>query len=136
MRSGMNLKSAKSVLSKLSVIVVSISLFVTRAEAQTIGHLGVSTDPIPLVQAKRPQPRYLARNSSRSTSRPDPSSKALLAEVGEGVNTAGKTTATNPTSSGTIAVVEMPKNSTAKPQPSNSTTPKPVPPTPVKSAVP
>ncbi|HMX30040.1 MAG TPA: tetratricopeptide repeat protein, partial [Blastocatellia bacterium] len=113
----MNLKSAKRTLTKLGVAVISISLFITKTEAQSIGHLGVSTDPIPLVQAKRPQPKYLARRVNR----PDPNSKTLLAEVGDGggksspvapknsVNNSGKI-------SGTIDVVELPKN----PPPANS----------------
>ncbi len=56
--------------------------------AQDIGHLGVNTDPIPLVQAKRPQRKSLVRNLNRNqtqlaNSRPNPASKDLRAEVGE-----------------------------------------------------
>lgn len=130
----MNLKSANRAFSrfcgKFCVAIICISLSVTKTEAQSIGHLGVNADPIPLVQAKRPQPKYLARRINR----PDPSSKNLLADVGDGGGSVGGKTATaNPTTSATVAVVETPK----KTQPVNSTpTPKPLPPAPVKPAEP
>lgn len=116
----MNLKSAKKALGNLSVIVIAISLFVTKTEAQAIGHLGVNTDPIPLVQAKRPQARYLARNT-RLANRPDPGSKDLRAEISEGTTGTGKPISSNPTTSATIEVVETPKANTAKPQPATAT---------------
>src|SRR5690242_7264343 len=127
MRSRMNLQSAKRALGKLSVAVLSISLLVTRAQAQSIGHLGVSADPIPLAQAKRPQPKYLARNVNRN--RPDPSSPSLRADVSSiggasGVNQ--KSPATNPAPSSPVVVAEnKPQPSVAPTTPANSTKPSP-----------
>ncbi len=109
----MNLKSAKCALSKLGIAVISISLFAARTEAQIIGHLGVSADPIPLAQAKRPQPKYLARNINRN--RPDPSSPNLRADVsgvGGATGQNAKPLSSTPTPSSPVVVAEN------KPKPS------------------
>ncbi|MBS1790286.1 MAG: tetratricopeptide repeat protein [Acidobacteria bacterium] len=136
MKSGRNLKSARSAFYQASVIILSLSLFVTKTEAQAIGHLGVSAEPIPLVQAKRP-PRKLA-------TRPNPASREMLADVsgigsasGKSNSTAKQTASqgsgngdsgsslgagsTGKTSGTMVAVVTPPKNQPVTP-PSNPTT--------------
>lgn len=120
MRCDMNLQSAKIALCKAFIIVVCFSLFITKTEAQMIGHLGVAAEPIPLVQAKRPQRKLVTRNLNR----PNPGSKDLQADVSGLSGTAGKPTGANQNSatnsaganSGTIvAVITPPKPATTKP---------------------
>ena len=77
----MTLKPAQLALTGASAVL----FLITFAIAQDIGHLGVSTDPIPLVQAKR-QRSFIARNNARNANviaanRPDPASKDLRADV-------------------------------------------------------
>lgn len=73
---------------------IAISLFISWVIAQDIGHLGVSADPIPLVQAKRPLRRLAIRNTGRNsnlaTARPDPASKDLRADVSDIGGASGK----------------------------------------------
>lgn len=102
----MNPRSAKIALSKACVVVVSLSLFITKTEAQVIGHLGVATEPIPLAQAKRPQRKLVTRNLNR----PNPGSKDLQADVSGIGGASGKGTGANQNSnsganSATVAVV-------------------------------
>lgn len=131
MKSGLYLKSAKRALYRAVIIVISLSLFLTKTEAQSIGHLGVSAEPIPLVQAKRP-PRRLA-------TRPNPASRDMLADVSGAGGASGRTNSkptqgnagsgasnnaisgNNATSGTVVAVVAPPKNPPVTP-PSNSTT--------------
>ncbi|MGH9834843.1 MAG: tetratricopeptide repeat protein [Blastocatellia bacterium] len=77
----MRLKPARISFFGASVIV----LFISGIIAQDIGHLGVSADPIPLVQAKRPPRRLVARR----TPAPNPASSTLLADTGPAASGAG-----------------------------------------------
>src|SRR5262245_49517119 len=91
---GMHLKPAKLALTSVS----AIFLLITIAVAQDIGHLGVSTDPIPLVQVKRPR-NFVARAKSSNpnviaSNRPNPASPSLTADISPLGGTAGKPTTT------------------------------------------
>ena len=77
----MKLKPARISFFGASIIVLFISVII----AQDIGHLGVSADPIPLVQAKRPPRRLVARR----TPTPNPASNTLLADVSSAGGAAG-----------------------------------------------
>lgn len=74
--------------------VIAILLFISWTIAQDIGHLGVSADPIPLSQAKRPPRRFVVRNAGRysnlAVARPDPASKDLRADVSDIGGATGK----------------------------------------------
>lgn len=122
----MNLKSARNALYRAGIVAISLSLFITNTEAQAIGHLGVSTEPIQLVQAKRPQRRL--------ASRPNPASRDMLADVSGVGGAGGKVTNSNQkTSSGTstgsntnttsgtiVAVITPPKSQPVTTPPVNS----------------
>ncbi len=132
----MNPKSAKIALLRAIVVVVSLSLFITKTEAQMIGHLGVATEPIPLVQAKRPQRKLVTRNLNR----PNPASKDLQADVsgldvaggkGTGTSQNAASNASGVNSGTVVAVITPPKPSPAKPP----VEAKPTPTTPAKPAV-
>jgi superkiller protein 3 len=75
---------------------IAILLFISWTIAQDIGHLGVSADsvPIPLVQAKRPPRRFVARNAGRASNlavtKPDPASKDLRADISDIGGATGK----------------------------------------------
>jgi tetratricopeptide (TPR) repeat protein len=77
----MKLKPARISFFGASIIV----LFISGIIAQDIGHLGVSADPIPLVQAKRPPRRLVVRR----TPAPNPASSALLADAGPAAGALG-----------------------------------------------
>jgi superkiller protein 3 len=95
---------------------IAILLFISWTIAQDIGHLGVSADPIPLVQAKRPPRRFVARNAGRNSNlaiaRPDPASKDLRADVSDVGGATGKapkaSSNTAASSSATIAANTTP----------------------------
>ena len=129
----MNPKSARIAFYRASVLVLSLSLFITKTEAQMIGHLGVATEPIPLVQAKRPQRKLVTRNLNR----PNPASKDLQADINSVGGATGKpnqnsASANSGSSSGTlVAVVTPPKNS----PPVKPVEAKPTPTIPAKPAV-
>ncbi|MFN0112581.1 MAG: tetratricopeptide repeat protein [Blastocatellia bacterium] len=128
----MNLESAKGAFYRAGIVIISLSLFITKTEAQAIGHLGVSAEPIQLAQAKRP--------ARRLATRPNPASKDLLADVSGAGGAGGKATSksspdpANPAvgtvTSGTVVTVintnRMPPPS-ASPTTTSSTatTPKP-----------
>jgi tetratricopeptide (TPR) repeat protein len=97
----------------------AILLFISWVIAQDIGHLGVSADPIPLVQAKRPVRRLLARSK---TPPPTPASNTLLADVGPVASAPDKTKNQNTgVASNTVAANTTPA-ATSKPE---SVAPKP-----------
>src|SRR5215813_5790279 len=88
----MGLSPAKLALSVVSAII----LLITIAVAQDIGHLGVNTDPIPLVQVKR-QRNFIARANRSSpnqiaSSRPNPANSTLTVDVSPIAGTTGKGT--------------------------------------------
>lgn len=91
---------------------IAILFFISWTIAQDIGHLGVSADPIPLVQAKRPPRRFVVRNAGRNSNlaiaRPDPASKDLQADVSGIGGATGRGTRPNPgatpNTSDTVAV--------------------------------
>src|SRR5215468_4531778 len=81
---------------------IAILLIISWTIAQDIGHLGVDTDPIPLVQAKRPLRRLALRNTNRNSNvaavKPDPqaeASKDLQADVTDAGGGSGKTPKAN-----------------------------------------
>lgn len=115
----MKLKSAGKRLCQTVIIIISLSLLITRTEAQAIGHLGVNTEPIPLVQAKRPQRKLVSR--SLLAKRPDPSSKDLRADIAELPESSGKSADVKSNTSGTVLVAVTPPTSTPKTPSSNST---------------
>jgi tetratricopeptide (TPR) repeat protein len=101
--------------------------------AQDIGHLGVSADPIPLVQAKRPVRRFVVRNAGRNSNfalaKPDPASKDMRADVSDIGGSTGKGPKPNsnnaagaPVSTSTAGAVAVntipavPKEPAAKPE--------------------
>src|SRR5262245_40506613 len=107
---------------------IAILLIISWTIAQDIGHLGVDTDPIPLVQAKRPLRRLALRNSNRNsnvaTVKPDPqagSSKDLQADVsdvGGGSGKGPKTNSNAPANTSTSVAVNT--GSGTKPAPKSS----------------
>jgi tetratricopeptide (TPR) repeat protein len=109
----MKLKPAKLALFGASAIL----LFISWVIAQDIGHLGVSADPIPLVQAKRP-PRRLA---ARRTPAPNPASSTLLADVGPAVGPPG-----NPKTQNSGAPANTSSAIAANPTPATAPKPEPV----------
>ncbi len=110
----MNLKPARIALLGASAIL----LFISWTIAQDIGHLGVNADPIPLVQAKRPVRRLVARNTR--TPPPVPGSNTLIADVSPGASASGRT---NNRGSNTVAnnanpvAVNTTPAATPKPEP-------------------
>lgn len=122
----MYLKPARLALTSVSAIIFLISLTI----AQDIGHLGVNTDPIPLVQVRR-QRNFVARvnrNNSNSiaANRPNPASPNLTADISPmaGSGSKGGKPATPPptgtplpsasgTSTATVAVANNTVNPTA-----------------------
>src|SRR5262245_53751318 len=105
----------------------AIFLFISLTIAQDIGHLGVDSDPIPLVQAKRPLRRLAFRGSNRNsnlaTVKPDPlagASKDLRADVSEIGGATGKSPKTNSNTaavaSTTVAVTANPATAGANPE--------------------
>jgi tetratricopeptide (TPR) repeat protein len=119
---------------------IAVLLFISWTIAQDIGHLGVSADPIPLVQARRPVRRFVVRNAGRNSSlalaRPDPASKDLRADVSDIGGSAGKSqkpslnnstgSSTSTSNAGTVAVNTtpvVPREPVTKPETRPVTTP-------------
>ncbi len=107
---------------------IAVFLLMTWTIAQEIGHLGVDSDPIPLVQAKRPMRRLALRGGNRNSNvaavRPDAgASKDLRADVGDTGGAPAKNTAA---SGSTVAVTAGSTTTAAKPEirPEPKTAPK------------
>ncbi|MGH9937496.1 MAG: tetratricopeptide repeat protein [Blastocatellia bacterium] len=110
---------------------MAILLFISWTIAQDIGHLGVSADPIPLVQAKRPLRRLALRNANRGSSvaavRPDPlagASKDLRADVTDSGMASGKAPKTS-SNTATSALTTVAVNTNPAPAPKDPVVVKP-----------
>ncbi len=100
----MKLKPARLVLTGIS----AIFLFITLTVAQEIGHLGVNTDPVPLVQARR-QRNFIVRVNRNNpnviaANRPNPSaSPTMTADISQMAGASGKGTNTTAKPNQTVA---------------------------------